>query len=1359
MSPRILLAANLLLWTTATGEKIVAAEPPTPEQRAALEKQAAELEKEARAATQKDELDKARASWKKVLALRTKAFGADNWQVINAKQGLAFVDHMARLKPEQRKQVREAEAQWTKGQKAAGQGKFAEALALYRPAMDTFVKLFGADHPETAYYYVAVGGTLLYLGQVAEGEALLQRSLTIRQKELGEIHPETATSYAWLSSLRKSRGKFADAEVLDRKVLAICQQTQGEEHSNTATAYDNLGVILTDQALYADAEPYYRKALAIFQKLRGEEDTKVAIVSNNLAENLRQQGKYAEADPYYRKSLAIFQKALGEDHPSTAASYNNLASNLDDQGNYKEGELLHRKALAIREKVWGEDHSDTADSCSNLAMNLQYQGKHAEAEAYYHRAFAIFQKALGMEHPRTATSCDNLATILHARGKNAEAELLSRKALVIRRKMLGETHPETLTSYNNLANQLTDAGKFAEAEPLFRRCLDILKTSQGEEHPRMVLTWNNLGWCLQEQEKYTEADQALRRAVALGKKVLLGHPSTVHAMTVFADNLRLQKKYPEAEQYYRESLELRQRLLGKEHPDTAAAQANLALLLNLQGKFADAEPLLMSALEVRRKAWGDNHAAVVRTRRTLAATLSALGRNAEALEMARAAARAFEATRSAAGLSGLDRAAFGARNSPLPQLAALLARAGQPAEAWEQLEKDLARGLLDDLAARHGRPLTEAEQKRDDELRDRLTALDKQLTTLAELKDLTPEQQQRRAALRQERDVALAELAQFQAELEKKYGPAAGAVYDLAHIQKTLPADAALVAWLDLRTLPGARDPRGDHWACLVPSRGVPVWIRLGGSGPAGAWTDADEDMPQRLAKLFRDRRGGGEEWRELAAALTAQRLAPLAEHLGATSDRPTIKHLIVLASPALAGLPLETLTDRCSISYAPSGTMFAHLQEQHAPPAEGRLLALGDPTFTAPPKAVPSPGPPDAGVVVISVTPGANAAVSGIEVGDVLVRYAGSPVASIAEVRAATARVAQDPPRDGVPVELWREGIMKTVTVRPGLLGIQMDAGAPPAVIGSRRAAVAALRASRGDVFTPLPGTRREVEALAHLFADARVLLGSDASETVLTNLAGSGGLREYRYLHLATHGVAQPQFGLGSYLALAQDKLPDPVSLPSAGAALFDGKLTAEQILRWKLNADLVTLSACETGLGQKQGGEGFVGFSQALFIAGARSVVLSQWKVDDQATALLMQRFYQNLLGQRPGLEQPLGKAAALAEAKRWLRQLHAEETTALVKSLPAARGLEVVPATPEAGSTQPYAHPYYWAAFILVGDPGDIAQAVPVLAPSGDAGVPADGGFIQHWPWLVGVGTIGAMLVLWRWRRTPAREVRP
>jgi CHAT domain-containing protein len=139
-------------------------------------------------------------------------------------------------------------------------------------------------------------------------------------------------------------------------------------------------------------------------------------------------------------------------------------------------------------------------------------------------------------------------------------------------------------------------------------------------------------------------------------------------------------------------------------------------------------------------------------------------------------------------------------------------------------------------------------------------------------------------------------------------------------------------------------------------------------------------------------------------------------------------------------------------------------------------------------------------------------------------------------------------------------------------------------------------------------------------------------------------------------------------------------------------------------------VVLSACETGRGKDAGGEGLLGFAQAFLQKGARSVVLSRWKVDDRATTLLMVRFYENLLGKRKGTKA-MGRAQALDESRRWLRGLDRRRAALLAGGLgrgqlrgteeevPPLAGKE--PALP--GGERPFAHPAYWAAFVLVGDP--------------------------------------------------------
>lgn len=180
----------------------------------------------------------------------------------------------------------------------------------------------------------------------------------------------------------------------------------------------------------------------------------------------------------------------------------------------------------------------------------------------------------------------------------------------------------------------------------------------------------------------------------------------------------------------------------------------------------------------------------------------------------------------------------------------------------------------------------------------------------------------------------------------------------------------------------------------------------------------------------------------------------------------------------------------------------------------------------------------------------------------------------------------------------------------------------------------------------TQLEGAQGEAEAIHKLFpADqSRLLTAYEATrEKVLTAVPEAG------ILHFATHGVAHSAKPLDSFVVLAGQQ--------------DEALLTARDIMRLPCPAELVVLSACQTGLGQVSG-EGIIGFSRAFLIAGARGVLVSQWSVDDEATKELMISFYQHYLEQN-------GKGAALQSAMKALRNNPA------------------------------YTHPRYWAAFGLVG----------------------------------------------------------
>ena len=149
-----------------------------------------------------------------------------------------------------------------------------------------------------------------------------------------------------------------------------------------------------------------------------------------------------------------------------------------------------------------------------------------------------------------------------------------------------------------------------------------------------------------------------------------------------------------------------------------------------------------------------------------------------------------------AAFTGLERA--GTRQFTRAALAAVLARLGQPAEAWQRLEEDLGRGLLDELAARQDQRLKPGERARLRELIAELERLDKLVESTPKNLDQA-ERAKRFEDLKRQRELASIALGEFQTKLVADYGPLAGQVATLNEIQAALPADAALVAWVDIK--------------------------------------------------------------------------------------------------------------------------------------------------------------------------------------------------------------------------------------------------------------------------------------------------------------------------------------------------------------------------------------------------------------------------------------------------------------------------------------------------------------------------------------------------------------------------------
>jgi CHAT domain-containing protein/tetratricopeptide (TPR) repeat protein len=189
-----------------------------------------------------------------------------------------------------------------------------------------------------------------------------------------------------------------------------------------------------------------------------------------------------------------------------------------------------------------------------------------------------------------------------------------------------------------------------------------------------------------------------------------------------------------------------------------------------------------------------------------------------------------------------------------------------------------------------------------------------------------------------------------------------------------------------------------------------------------------------------------------------------------------------------------------------------------------------------------------------------------------------------------------------------------------------------------------------RSGALEALPHAEEEVKMLGSLYGKdkSKVLVGDQAREEIV-----KGEASKYRIVHFATHGILDDKSPLYSRLMLA-----------SEDGTKEDGMLEAWEIMRMDLQADMAVLAACETARGRVSAGEGMIGMSWAMFVAGVPTTVVSQWKVDSEATSKLMVEFHKHLLAKKSKSEAMRAAAIKIKDEFN--------------------------------------IHPYYWAGFVVIGD---------------------------------------------------------
>jgi hypothetical protein len=922
-------------------------------------------------------------------------------------------------------------------------------------------------------------------------------------------------------------------------------------------------------------------------------------------------GRADEADRLMVEACADLDARLGAQHPDTLECERSRVFLWNVTGQYPRAFDAAKAMLDARRAALGDDHPQTLRIASDFGLLQMNTGDVQGAIATHRWALAGRTRVLGPRHPHTLDSLANLAQALDEAGFHAEALPLNREAFEASREVLGPRDRDTLISGLNLAINLAQLGRTDEALELHEAVYADAKREFGDDDMVTIAVQQALSVGLDDVGRQEDA-LALKEAIVERLRRVHGpaNPRTIRNLSNLAFSYAVAGQAARALETSGEALDAGRALFGPTNTETMYLVDRRAQALIAAGRRAEAIALLDDALAASAAVLAPGHRVriLMTMRRWEAAYADTRGR--EAVDALRPT---LDLARSALGPSHPDTLVA------MERLAGAAERAGDEALAIDQRRqlRDAVEALR--ASSRLPRELRQSALARAAggyktlarlELRRGEVAASFASGEMAKGRTLVDSLAQRRADRVGVIPAADADrIAEYEARIARLDADVAQAADAEARLQVLARRNALAREAADFRAELRRRYPRYAHLTDVPPAD-----LAAREALPADAAYVGYLVADGRVLGWALGRRGPivGRDLGDaatLVSAIDAWR-AQVAQPGAALAWRlPDGRFATGIAAPAPAAVRVDEralgtwIADRLVTPFAATLA------------AKARWIVSPDDLVAA----LPLEALPWRGARIVE-------------------RRHVSYVPSLAVHR--------------LLVDRHRE--YRAVPSRGPLLAVGAPRYARRAANVAGPTGVAAgdvLRRAGGDVtralgrlaleWTDLPGSAREVDAVAAQFPGALVWKGAQASEAALVAHHGAGRLATHRYLLFATHGFLAPDAPLLSSIVLDQHDL----------APGTDGYVTAAEWTGLGLRSDLVMLSACETGLGKLVPGEGIVGLPYALFVAGNADALVSLWPVLDGSTADFSREVFARIArGERHGTALTAVKRAFLRDPRR-------------------------------------------------------------------------------------------------------------
>lgn len=352
--------------------------------------------------------------------------------------------------------------------------------------------------------------------------------------------------------------------------------------TTNASEYYVDGKRLLNKAKYDSSIILFQKAIEIYGSLLEQNDEHKFWVNyiqakNYIGYNLCYLGRYDESIRYLSEALSLCLDKLGEDNLTAAQIYQSSGIYYDFTEDLNKSLEMFQKALGIRINLLGETHSDVADSYNSIGIIYSKRSNKDKALEYFLKSLEIKKSILGNEHPQTAVAYNNIGINYYDRGDYGKALEYYQNALSIRLNTIGEQHHLTASSYNNIGNCYMSMQEYDLAEINHLKSLDIRKTILGNKHDLVATSYNNLGLVYYRKNELKKAFDNFNNALNIRLEIFNeNHPSVAQSYMNIGLIYNADKDYDKAIEQYNKSLKVWENLGESKRTDISKIYQNIS---------------------------------------------------------------------------------------------------------------------------------------------------------------------------------------------------------------------------------------------------------------------------------------------------------------------------------------------------------------------------------------------------------------------------------------------------------------------------------------------------------------------------------------------------------------------------------------------------------------------------------------------------------------------------------------------------------------------------------------------------------------------------------------------------------------